>query len=438
MLEFFKSVLSGHNQFASSGLLLMIVGGLSVYLRAIPQQIWEWFVEQTTLMITVKDDDAAFVWVKEWFLEQKLLKRVRSVDMDTAMRNERVALIPAPGRHWFWHAGRPFVVYFYRSEETRERSARRIESLTFKTIGRKRPFLQSFVDDVVACHIRRLGVQSFLFTYDDGWYSVQGYAPRLLESVILEPGEKEHLVQDIQRFRTSKPRYQRLGIPYHRGYLFYGPPGTGKTSLVSALAANFGLSIYLINLADFNDRTLMNAINEVNSNSVLLFEDIDCMKSSQTRVPSASHGNEGPNEQKQKEAVADKNGVSLSGLLNVLDGFHAPTNVLFMMTTNRMETLDDALLRPGRIDYRLYLGEASEEQKLRLCRRFFSYASEHQAVEFVEAHRSASTMAEFQGLLLALEQDFHQPADDFCSKNKTRIAEDADLVSTSVEGSRNS
>src|SRR5713226_541098 len=89
MLEFLKSVLSGHNQFASGGLLLMIIGGLSVYLRAIPQQIWEWFVEQTTLMITVKDDDAAFVWVKEWFLEQKFLKRIRRVDLDTAMRNER-------------------------------------------------------------------------------------------------------------------------------------------------------------------------------------------------------------------------------------------------------------------------------------------------------------------------------------------------------------
>src|SRR5258708_6446235 len=346
MLDFLKHILGGQNQFAAGGLLLMIIGSVSVYLRAIPERIWDWLVEQTTLMVTVKDDDAAFVWVKEWFLEQKFLKRIRRVDLDTEMRNERVALIPAPGTHWFWYRGRPFLVYFYRTENTRERSARRIESLTFRTVGRKRVVLQGFVDDVVACHIKKLGIQSRLFTYNDGWDSVEGYAPRLLDSVILQPGEKEHLVQDIEKFRRSKQRYERLGIPYHRGYLFYGPPGTGKTSLVSALAANFGLSIYSINLADFNDRTLMNAINEVNSNSVLLFEDIDCMKSSQTRVPSASHGNEGPNEQKQKEAVADNNGVSLSGLLNVLDGFHAPTNVLFMMTTHSMEPLDDGLLRP--------------------------------------------------------------------------------------------
>jgi chaperone BCS1 len=70
MLEFLKHVLSGQNQFASGGLLLMIIGGLSVYLRAIPEKLWDWIVGQTTMMITVKDDDAAFVWVKEWFLEQ--------------------------------------------------------------------------------------------------------------------------------------------------------------------------------------------------------------------------------------------------------------------------------------------------------------------------------------------------------------------------------
>ena len=174
MLEFLKHVFAGQNQFASGGLLLMIIGGVSVYLRAIPERIWEWFVEQTTLMITVKDDDAAFVWAKEWFLEQKFLKRIRRVDLDTAMRSERIALIPAPGCHWFWYNRRPFLVYFYRTENTRERTGRRLESLTFRTVGRKRAFLQGFVDDVVACHIKRLGVQSRLFRYDDGWDLVEG------------------------------------------------------------------------------------------------------------------------------------------------------------------------------------------------------------------------------------------------------------------------
>src|SRR5437879_12881986 len=89
-----------------------------------------------------------------------------------------------------------------------------------------------------------------------------------------------------EKFRGSKQRYERLGVPYHRGYLFYGPPGTGKTSLVSALAANFGLAIYSINLAVFNDRSLMNAVNQVAPGSVLLFEDIDWMKRGEARLHS--------------------------------------------------------------------------------------------------------------------------------------------------------
>ena len=406
MWQFIKSVLTGQNQFASGGMLLMLLGGLGVYLRAVPDKILEWLVSQTTMTITVTDDDAAFVWVKEWFLAQNFLKRIRRVDLDTTMRAERVALIPAPGRHWFWYGGRPFVVYFYRTENTLERVARRIESLTFRTVGRQRAFLQHFVDDVVACHLKRLGVQSFLFTYNDGWDFVEGYAPRLLDSVILQPGEKEHLVQDIENFRKSRQRYERLGVPYHRGYLLYGPPGTGKTSLVSALAAHFGLSIYSINLADFNDRTLMNAVNQIVRNSVLLFEDIDCMKSSNARVPSNPSAKDGTQARNEKENAIEKNGITLSGLLNVLDGFYAPTNVLFMMTTNRIETLDEALLRPGRIDYKLYLGRAGGSQKVELYRRFFPEASELEAQAFVETYRSAETMAEFQGLLLGLEQEY--------------------------------
>ncbi len=405
MVTLLRNMLTGQNAFASGGLLLMVIGGLSVYLRAVPETVWEWLVGQTTMMITVKDDDVAFVWVKEWFLEQKFLKRIRRVDLDTTMRNERVALIPAPGSHWFWYGGSPFVVYFYRTENTRERTSRRIESLTFRTIGRKQTFLQQFVDDVVASHIRRLGVQSFLYTYNDGWDHIEGYAPRLLNSVILQPGEKEHLVQDIENFRRSKKRYAQLGVPYHRGYLLYGPPGTGKTSLVSALAANFALSIYSINLADFNDRSLMNAVNQVSPNSILLFEDIDCMKSSKARVVSNPRENDSAQPRKEKENVGDKNGVTLSGLLNVLDGFYAPTNVLFMMTTNRIETLDEALLRPGRIDYRLYLGKATDRQKMDLYRRFFPEASESEVKAFVETYGLVETMAEFQGLLLGVEQE---------------------------------
>ena len=74
------------------------------------------------------------------------------------------------------------------------------------------------------------------------------------------------------------------------------------------------------------------------------------------------------------------------------------------MTSNQIEALDPALLRPGRIDYRLYLGPATEEQKVKLYRRFFPQASMVEAQLFVSDRHGAKTMAEFQGALLALEE----------------------------------
>lgn len=401
MIELIKHVFSGQNQFASGGLLLMVIGAVGAYLRSIPQKLLHWIVEQTTMMITVKDDDGAFVWVKEWFLDQKFLERVRRIDLDTTLQSERVALIPAPGLHWFWYSGRPFQVWFTRSENTTVRTTRRMESLTFRTIGRKQAFIRQFVDDVVRSHNKRRGVRSWLYTYNDGWDYSENYTPRLLESVVLQPGDKESLVEDIARFRKSRQRYSRLGVPYHRGYLLHGLPGTGKTSLVSAVAAHFALSLYCVNLTEFNDRSLMAAVSQIPKDSVLLFEDIDCMKSGQKREPAAgADKQEGKGE---KEGV--HHGVTLSGLLNVLDGFFAPTGVLFMMTTNHVEALDPALLRPGRIDYKLYLGKASDAQKVDLYLRFFPDASELEAREFVRTCGMFETMAEFQGLLLGLAAD---------------------------------
>ena len=406
MLEFLRQVLGGQNQFASGGLLLMIIGAVSVYLRALPMKLWYWIVEQTTMMITVKDDDAAFTWIKEWFLEQKFLERIRRVDLDTTLRGKGTALIPAPGRHRFWFGGRPFWAWFSRSEDTKGWTPRRIESLTFRTIGRKQIFLKQFVDEIVACHQSKVKMASYLYVYDEGWSNVQAYTPRSLDSVILKPGERDRLVEDIEKFRASRERYRHLGVPYHRGYLLYGPPGTGKTSLVSGLAAKFGMSLYAVNLTEFNDRTLKRAINDVPQNAVILFEDIDCMKSGNRRTEQRDRDRTAaPATQGEKNDPADRFGVSLSGLLSVLDGFHAPENVLFVMTTNHIESLDPALLRPGRIDYKLFLGKAVEAQKIELYRRFFPEASELEARAFVEAHAFSETMAEFQGLLLGLESE---------------------------------
>jgi mitochondrial chaperone BCS1 len=404
MIEFLKHVLSGQNQFASGGLLLMAIGALGAYLRAIPARIRHLLVDQTTMSITVKDEDAAFHWVKQWFSEQKFLERVRRVDLDTTVRSEKLALIPAPGRHWFWYRGRPFRVDFYRSEDARGWAPKRSEWLMFRTIGRDQILLKAFVGEIASCHRKHRRVESCLYVYSDYWERVEGYTARSLDSVIMKTGERERLVADIEKFKASKSRYRHLGVPYHRGYLLYGPPGTGKTSLVSAIAEKFAMSIYGINLTDFIDRRLIRAIDDVPKASIVLFEDVDSMASIKARGDCENRPGAAPPDKPEDKSLADKFGVTLSGLLNVLDGFHAPDDVLFMMTTNKIEALDPALLRPGRIDYRLHLGVASEQQKLELYRRFFPLRDEFEALAFVEAHAWAETMADFQGLLLELAE----------------------------------
>jgi len=174
--------------------------------------------------------------------------------------------------------------------------------------------------------------------------------------------------------------------------------------LVSALAARFKMSIYLVNLTEFNDKSLVSAMKDIPPNSVLVFEDIDCVKTGRARLDADELGRRRSGNPAEKPDPMEQFGVTLSGLLNALDGFNAPEGVLFVMTTNKVEALDEALLRPGRIDYRLYMGQACEEQKTELYRRFFPSASVSEARAFVEKHSSAGTMAEFQGLLLRLDQ----------------------------------
>ena len=343
-MKLIRQMLSGQNQFASGGLLLMIVGAVGVYLRSLPLRLWSWLTYQGTMLLTINDDDTAFEWMKEWFLEQPFLKKVRWLDVDTSLRGDEASLIPAPGRHRFWYSGRPFWIWFTRKEEAVGWTPRRMESLTFRTIGRDTRLLERFVSDVVACHKSKQRQASHLYQYDERWCYVHAYAPRRLGSVILKPNEKEDLLNDIRQFRESRERYGVLGVPYHRGYLLYGPPGTGKTSLVSGLAAEFGMSIYAINLTELNDQKLKRAVSTIPENSVILFEDIDCMKVGGRKFRIDDESQKSRITEDAKGESGDRFGVTLSGLLNVLDGFHAPENVLFLMTTNKIEALDPALL----------------------------------------------------------------------------------------------
>lgn len=185
-----------------------------------------------------------------------------------------------------------------------------------------------------------------------GWRRRFDLEPRALDTVVLRPGQKEALVDDMQDFLTLRAQYMKFGIPYHRGYMFYGPPGTGKTSLAKALATHFGLNIYYIPLSDLEkDTSLLTLVAGVEPGSVLLLEDIDVLHAAKSRDD-------------------DDQGVTLSGLLNALDGVSTPSGLITIMTTNYRDVLDDALIRPGRIDRMEEITFMDDAQLAELAHKF--------------------------------------------------------------------
>ena len=133
---------------------------------------------------------------------------------------------------------------------------------------------------------------------------------RPLESVILPTELKEDCVQDMQNFLNSSDWYIEKGINHQRGYLFHGPPGTGKTSFIKALAGflNYNIAVLSISSWHMDDTRLMTLFANLPPATMLLLEDIDAAmvnRSVQT-------------ENSQFQGM--QGGVTLSGLLNALDG----------------------------------------------------------------------------------------------------------------------
>jgi cell division protease FtsH len=135
-----------------------------------------------------------------------------------------------------------------------------------------------------------------------------------------------------------------------KGLLFYGPPGTGKTLMAKAIAGEADVPFYAMSGSDFVQmyvgvgasriRTLFNKAKK-HEKAVIFIDEIDAIGKKRARNSSASN---------------DERDQTLNALLTEMSGFHDNQGIVVIGATNRLDTLDEALLRPGRFDRQIEIG----------------------------------------------------------------------------------
>lgn len=185
--------------------------------------------------------------------------------------------------------------------------------------------------------------------FDKGyWSKLNELMPRKEDTLLFQPEFIQDIMGDIRNFYNSytKKQYEEMGIPYKKNILFYGIPGTGKTSFIHVIATTFNKNIYTIKLnSKIGDKEFTQAVQCIKDNGIFVIEDIDCIFTDTRRI-----------------AESQRTAITLSCLLNFLDGLNYKNGLITILTTNYKGSLDTALLRPGRMDRHIYFDYASEAQ----------------------------------------------------------------------------
>lgn len=355
-------------EFASNDLLTGGVGiaafSAALYqLRAVPGMIWKFVQLQLVIHLTVYNEDEAFGWINEWLAAQPYVKRCRRLSLSSFWKDndEAWSLAPGPGNHLVWYGTRP--MWLERSVNEASTAAKRRETITIRMFGRDPDTMRRLVEE--ARGMRNYSTQVSVYTWHHGWCLTVRKPPRGLDSIVLPPGVRESLVADAEWFESAGDWYAERGIPYRRGYLLFGPPGCGKTSLAFALASHLGRPIYLLNLASIlGDRALSEAFQQLPSEAILLIEDIDATGTTKRRKKRKS-------DEDLDDGLDETGSVSLSALLNAIDGVAAADGRILIMTTNHRERLDPALIRPGRADREFEIPLLGRDEIFRMHQRFF-------------------------------------------------------------------
>ncbi len=162
--------------------------------------------------------------------------------------------------------------------------------------------------------------------------------------------EAKLMVEDIIDFIKEPEKYESVGARMPKGLLLYGPPGTGKTLMAKAIAGEANVPFYAMSGSDFVQMYVGVGASRIRSlfqkakkseRAVIFIDEIDAIGKKRARSVSASN---------------DERDQTLNALLTEMSGFHDNQGIVVIGATNRLDTLDEALLRPGRFDRQIEIG----------------------------------------------------------------------------------
>lgn len=190
-------------------------------------------------------------------------------------------------------------------------------------------------------------------------YTINDFKKRTFDNIFIPQEQREELRSTIEKYISQHDWYEKNNIPNHLGILLYGEPGTGKTVLAQALSSLVNGPMYTVTASQINsvpslisgDGFIRAVPYSKDQYRILLIEDIDCSLLTTSRKDVIYETDyDVLNNKKQMKTS------SLAELLNSLDGVNAPSNIIYVFTTNHIEKLDEALIRPGRIDLKMEIG----------------------------------------------------------------------------------
>lgn len=430
------SELASNNLF-TAGFGLFGLGAGAALLRKATQAGFILFRRHYMITLEVPCRDKSYQWLLQWITQkgarktQHLSVETSFVQRDTGHVATEYSFIPSIGTHIMFYRGN-----WIRVERTRQQSTIDIQmGIPFETVeltafGRNRDMYFHMLEEAREMALKFTEGKTLLYTaMGPEWRQFgQPRKRRPLSSVVLGENVSEKILADCREFIKNPKWYSDRGIPYRRGYLLYGPPGCGKSSFITALAGELEFSICLLNLSErgLTDDRLNQLLNNAPEQSIILLEDIDAAFVS--REDSA----------KTAAAYEGLNRVTFSGLLNCLDGVASTEARIVFMTTNYLERLDPALIRPGRVDYKEYVGYCERYQLEQMFKRFYGVNIEENETEtdfhkkFADAVLAVGknvSPAQIQGYFMmhklstedVVIANVHQIWEDYVQKDKNKL-----------------